>query len=217
MSQPEANPYAAPSAPIKAALAPAGADRYVVAPEFAAGIGARAAGLVLDCVWTVTLWMVAAFGCAFVVFVLRYRGLLALHGRNVTFRGGLMTYAGGFAGMTAYLALSEWVGGSSVGKALLGLRVVGEDFRWPTVWKTLGRRFAAAVDLLFLGLPAYWSMKGSLYHQRLGDHWGGTYVLRNAGLPEAWRRSTGRVLAGICVGSMASVVIMAAVYVGQGL
>jgi uncharacterized RDD family membrane protein YckC len=76
--------------------------------------------------------------------------------------------------------------GSSLGKAILGIRVVRADGSPPGVLRSSLRVGALVVDGLALGLPlGLWLMIVTTGHRRVGDFLAGTYVVRrsDAGRP----------------------------------
>jgi uncharacterized RDD family membrane protein YckC len=79
-----------------------------------------------------------------------------------------------------YVAMETWVGGT-VGKLLLGIRVVRADGSKPDLATSLKRTALRVVDGFPYVLPylvgaiAVWS---SPTKQRLGDRWANTYVVR---------------------------------------
>lgn len=73
--------------------------------------------------------------------------------------------------------LSQALAGVTLGKLLLGLRVVSEQNGEPiTLRQSVLRELAYFVDAFFFALPAYMSMQDSVRRQRLGDRWAGTMV-----------------------------------------
>lgn len=134
--------------------------------------------------------------------------------------GGLFVYLGGEAGaflprapwtvrsaLTAVLLgallssiTSETLGGATLGKWLLRLRVTSEDLTPCTFRGALLRNVSLCVDAL--GVPAYRAMARSLMSQRLGDQWGHTVVLLANAVPPDSRKSTGLLLLGLFSGSV---------------
>lgn len=79
-----------------------------------------------------------------------------------------------------FYVLLQGLTGGSVGKLLLGLRVVDVDGNRCGVWKSFTRTFLWIVDGITCGLPA---VGGTLMvtrpgHQRFGDRAAGTFVVR---------------------------------------
>ena len=70
---------------------------------------------------------------------------------------------------TSYFAFAEAYYGKTIGKAIIGLRVVTDDGRQISIGQAFGRNFALMVDLLLWTAPALISMSTSPLHQRLGD------------------------------------------------
>lgn len=82
----------------------------------------------------------------------------------------------GFGNVLGYYVLCEGLGGTTVGKLLLGLRVVRIDGRPCGVGAALLRAVLRFVDGMLFGLPAVLSMREPL-NQRLGDRAAGTLVV----------------------------------------
>lgn len=82
----------------------------------------------------------------------------------------------GLVTSTAYFTLFEGLYGASVGKLILGVRVVQLDGRPCSLGAAFVRHLLRLVDGLFLGLVAAASMKAPL-QQRLGDKAGKTIVV----------------------------------------
>jgi uncharacterized RDD family membrane protein YckC len=101
-------------------------------------------------------------------------------------------------GLTAFVlapALSEALGGATLGKVLLGLEVVSAEDDGPiNLGRAVTRNVALVVDVLFFGLVAYSAMARSERRQRVGDAWARSWVVRRAGPPT--RRAIGVALLG---------------------
>jgi uncharacterized RDD family membrane protein YckC len=78
----------------------------------------------------------------------------------------------------AYFVIAETVWGRTPGKAMLGIRVVNTAGARIDFGQSLGRNAARFIDLLLWGIPAFLSISRSPLHQRLGDKWAGTVVVR---------------------------------------
>jgi len=102
-------------------------------------------------------------------------------------------------GSTLYAALSEWIGGATLGKLACGLRVMSEDFSPPTFRGTLIRSLALFVDGIFFGIVGLFAMHQSVLQQRYGDRWGRTIVVNVRAVPESGRGAA-RVVVGMVVG-----------------
>lgn len=75
-----------------------------------------------------------------------------------------------------YFVLCEGIGGATVGKLLMGLRVVARDGRPCGLGAALLRAIIRPFDGILWGLPAVLSMREPL-NQRLGDRAAGTFVV----------------------------------------
>lgn len=146
-------------------------------PTHGQGFAPRAGAYLLDLlVMVIAGWLILfATGLAFGLLL----GLL-----NITPRVELLARYAGLLNLGAFLLyfmLSEWLGGSSPGKLLLGLRVVQQDGRPCSFGAALLRGMLRFVDSIFFCLPALLSMRAPL-HQRLGDRAARTLVV-HAGDP----------------------------------
>jgi uncharacterized RDD family membrane protein YckC len=174
-----------------------------------AGFGVRAAARILDTLATLLFGAIGGAAGGVLAAVLSLMGILP--------RGWLERIqglsAGGFAfGVLAsvtYHTLAEGLGGASVGKALVGLRVTRDDLRPCGVGAAIKRNILYFVDSFFFGLVAYSSMSNSARQQRLGDKWGHTVVVRAASLPPNLRGGVALGIVGHVVVITASVVIRA--------
>jgi uncharacterized RDD family membrane protein YckC len=84
------------------------------------------------------------------------------------------------------IIVPQAIAGTSVGKALLGIRVVRRDGSPPGAVRSMVRLLFWGVDGLMLLLPvALWSALFSPGHRRIGDFFAGTFVVRHraAGAP----------------------------------
>jgi uncharacterized RDD family membrane protein YckC len=84
-----------------------------------------------------------------------------------------------------YFPLLEGLNGRTVGKALLGIRVVDETCRPPGFLKALTRSLLRLIEvnpLVFFGVPALICCAATKYHQRIGDVLAHTYVVREIDL-----------------------------------
>ncbi len=88
------------------------------------------------------------------------------------------TIALSFVGPVLYHALAESMGGATLGKLACGLRVVGEDYRPISFGAGVIRSVAYFLDAFCFGMVAYSFMQGSSLHQRLGDKWAHSVVVR---------------------------------------
>lgn len=77
-----------------------------------------------------------------------------------------------------YFVICEAAWGRTLGKAALGLRVVNLSGHHITLGQSLGRNAARYIDLLFFAIPAFAAMSSSPIHERLGDKWAKTAVVR---------------------------------------
>jgi uncharacterized RDD family membrane protein YckC len=117
-------------------------------------------------------------------------------------------------GGTAVHTFCEGLHGSTIGKRLCGLTVIGEDGRPAGLLAALKRNVAYYLDALFFGFIAARKMAESPLRQRIGDVWAGTQVVRIGDLPPAARRSWIRFGLAVLAGLGADAVV---IFVGLGL
>jgi len=77
------------------------------------------------------------------------------------------------------LGVTRWLMGASLGKALLGLRVVDARGEPAGFWRGAVRTAALGVDLIVVVLPiGLWLALFTPGHRRIGDFVAGTFVVR---------------------------------------
>jgi lipoprotein-releasing system ATP-binding protein len=139
--------------------------------------------------------------------------------------GTLVAYAGLlFVGTVvaqiAYGTLAEWIGGATLGKGLLGLRVRTQRMRRAGLGAAFVRNVFYLIDALFFGLVAYLAMMGTALEQRVGDRLAGTVVVserheadKGGETGEAVHEGI-RIAAGIAVGLFVYTALLFATAVG---
>lgn len=115
--------------------------------------------------------------------------------------GFVWNMAWGLGAALIYEVLCEGIAGTTVGKLILGYRVVSTDLRPCTPAKAIIRSLAYFVDSFFCGIVAYTSMSSSALNQRYGDKWADTIVAQSATLPPSARRPPGLVALGLIAGA----------------
>lgn len=181
--------------------------------EFAT-FGVRAAARLLDVVVAMGVGMVGGIIAGVTLALLSASGLVASGWQARIHRFSLGPFGFSFVASLLYHALSEGIGGASLGKAVFGLRVKSEELRPAGVWRGVVRSLAYYVDAILFGLVAYSVMSKSRWLQRLGDKWAGTVVVRAASLSPA---SRGGVALGIVLGCSTELAIHTASMVVKGL
>lgn|SRR5690606_5274908 len=71
----------------------------------------------------------------------------------------------------------ESITGQTLGKLILGLRVVTKNGGSISVWQAFKRHLMDMVDFSFFGIVAIIVIKNTPYHQRVGDLWAKTIVV----------------------------------------
>jgi len=76
-----------------------------------------------------------------------------------------------------YFPLVESFTGQTLGKLLIGLRVVTENGNPISFWQSIKRRLLDMVDFTFFGIVALVTVSNTPRHQRVGDLWAKTLVI----------------------------------------
>jgi uncharacterized RDD family membrane protein YckC len=172
----------------------------VVYGTFGIRFGAR----VVDTLVGMVVGFASGLVAGVAMVVLRSPGEVAAHKPGISFIGlGLSIF-----GSLAYHALSEGIGGATIGKLACGLRVRSADLSPPTLGAGILRTLAYWIDAFFFGLVAYSVMSKSMTQQRLGDKWGKTVVVRASSLPPgalAQPSPVGGLMAGLAVWLLCSI------------
>lgn len=185
-------PYNEESAPPALTPIPAGA-----------GFGIRLAARVIDLAYGFVLSLAVGIFTGVLFAVLQSMGLMGEEWLEVLGAESNTDFLVGILAIILYHTCSEGIGSASLGKLILGLRVVQEDGRPCTFVGALKRDLAYMVDSLFFGLVGYSSMKKSPLQQRYGDKWGKTVVVKKTVFTPEPKVSTLRILTGLFVGSLA--------------
>jgi uncharacterized RDD family membrane protein YckC len=98
-------------------------------------------------------------------------------------------YVAGVLGSFVMHTLAEGLHGSTLGKRICGIVVIGENGSPATIAGAFKRSLAFYWDGLFFGIIAYGKMSESSKRQRVGDVWGKTMVVRMTAVPASARRS----------------------------
>ncbi len=83
------------------------------------------------------------------------------------------------------VGLEIWIG-ATIGNLILGLKPIPEEggLRNLTFIESFKRHLLDPVDMAFFGLIGIITIKNTRLHQRVGDLWGKTVVVRNRSLKE---------------------------------
>jgi len=207
MAAPMSSPSAAPVPPPLPTLSFGG---YAVQPGVLEGVpfwprvGARLIDLIVHYVanfgaqftFGVILGIVAAISHVPVQpLLVKLQGMLALR------------FAAALLGQVAYHTVCEGLHGSTMGKLALGMVVAQEDGSPCRVGPAFIRSLAYQVDAIAFGIVAYLAMQRSPQHQRYGDQWAHTVVVRRAQIPPERLRSGGRFVAALLLAMMADAAI----------
>jgi uncharacterized RDD family membrane protein YckC len=205
----EHNPYQAPNTRVDER----GTGRVDPTSLIPVGWGRRAAARIIDQLY----FLLVGGGTGLVVGVTL--GLLELAGviepgweNRLESDIPLLDNLLGIVGLMALHTLAEFIHGASLGKLLLGMRVLGRDGHQPTLAGAFLRQLAYPIDAFFFGLVAYRFMSSSRWEQRLGDRWGKTIVVRVGSLPHSHRRSGLQFVLGLGLGSIAAGTVLGVSY-----
>jgi uncharacterized RDD family membrane protein YckC len=154
-------------------------SRYVVRTpehvefEFAlAGLVSRGFALLID--WVIMTMVAASVVVVGSIVSVAFRGL-----------GAFFTFVAVFVLQWGYfVALELWTGGQSIGKKILGLRVIRTDGMRIGFYHSAVRNLFRVID----NLPFFYLLGGSAaalsrFGRRLGDHAAGTVVVRDRRRP----------------------------------
>ena len=151
----------------------------------------RAAGRIIDFLANILVGGVAG-GVGGVV--------LALAGGTYADSTAIYSTLAGFLGSLLMSSLSEALGGATIGKWILGYRVVSvTPLGRCGIGAALIRNLGYYIDALFFGLVAYYTMGNNPLQQRLGDKWGGTAVIAASALPPEAHSPGSRVALGVAI------------------
>ena len=82
-----------------------------------------------------------------------------------------------FIGWLIYFPIVESIKGQTVGKMILGLKVVTKNGNSISLGQAFKRHFVDMFDFMFFGVVAFITIKNTPDHQRLGDLWAKTIVI----------------------------------------
>jgi uncharacterized RDD family membrane protein YckC len=169
-----------------------------VASNSSASFVLRLAARLIDLLFGILIVFIANVASVLLLGMLKARGYVQ---PEVVFAAQLKTpagIAGILLGGLLYSVTAEAVGGATLGKILLRLRVTSENLTPSTFKGALLRSAGLCVDAL--GVPAFLAMSRSLMSQRYGDRWGHTVVLRASAVPPDSRKGMGLAALGLFSG-----------------
>ena len=121
---------------------------------------------------------------------------------------GFPRFLAGILGLSSYQVICTSVYGSTVGKFLLRMQVIGDDGSPCSLKSAFVREAGYFVDTLFFGLIAYYAMKEDPERKRHGDDWAGTLVCKRSHVPVASRQGGMRFVLGLTLGVIADIAIV---------
>jgi uncharacterized RDD family membrane protein YckC len=184
-----------------------------VQPEDTYGFGRRAGGRVIDLLGAQAAGFGGGIVAAIVLAVLEAAGVVR-SGWLQRFDHGLgFNFLTGTSAAFLGAAISGWVGGASLGKAILGMRIVSTDGRRAGLGANLKRELVYVVDAFFFGLVAKSAMDASPLQQRHGDRFADTTVVSAAALTGATVYPVLRMVLGVALGFLVQVVLLSLFFV----
>lgn len=181
------------------------------------GFGRRAGGRIIDLLVGQGTGLVAGVLAAVSLVVLERMGVARAGWATRMDPGFGFNLLAGFVSSVLGAAVGTWLCGATVGKALLGMRVVRTDGQRAGLGANLVRELGYFIDALFFGLVAKSAMDGSPLQQRFGDQWAGTTVVRAGALRSPVAFPVGRLVLGIGAGIAVQATLLAAFLVGSAL
>jgi uncharacterized RDD family membrane protein YckC len=169
-----------------------------VASNSAAGFGLRLAARFIDLVFGALMVSIGSLAGGLVLGLLATWGYVQEDWVAAIEPATPMGIVWGALGSVLYHVTADAVGGATLGKRILRLRVTSEDLTPCTFQGALIRNTAFFLDALVV--PAYRAMSRSIMNQRYGDQWGHTVVLRASAVPPDSRKSPGLLLLGLFSG-----------------
>jgi uncharacterized RDD family membrane protein YckC len=137
--------------------------------------GKRAAAYIIDTIAIYLVNQVTGFGVGIVLII-----AMVITGRKIQINDQSVTQGLSiFANVILYIiyfSVFEWLYGATLGKLILGMRVVKENGEPCDIKAALIRAVLRYVDGFFFALPAYLNMKAPL-NQRIGDKSANTIVV----------------------------------------
>jgi uncharacterized RDD family membrane protein YckC len=171
--------------------------------EAAGGFGVRFGARLIDSIVTMVLGFGGGIVAGVIAAVLAASGAIDDDwGARVQTASFAWNLGWGSLASVLYFATSEAIAGTTIGKLVLGYRVVTTDLAPCTVGGAIIRELAYYIDAFFFGMVAWSSMKDSPRQQRLGDKWAGTLVVQASALPDTGRRSSAMLAVGILIGAV---------------
>lgn len=177
------------------------------------GFGVRAGARVIDMAINLGIGLGAGLMGGIMLVIAELAGVIQPGWDSRIENMGLVENLIGVVMAVSYGAVAEWVGGATLGKAILGLRVLHADGqRRIGMGAALGRNLAFYIDSFFFGLVGYHAMSSSPINQRYGDKWASTRVVRAREMPHHLH-SLPRVGMGLALGCVVGMGSGAAMFV----
>jgi uncharacterized RDD family membrane protein YckC len=167
-------------------------------PEETVGFGKRAGARIIDLIVAQVSALGGGVAAGIVLVVLQASGVVSAGWETRLDHGFGFNFITGSIASVIGMSLSTAICGASMGKWMLGLRVVRMTGERPTILDGVIRELGYFIDALFFGLIAKGQMEGSSYQQRLGDKWARTTVVDAKALPMG--ATTVMVLIGVGLG-----------------
>lgn len=183
------------------------------APGDTVGFGMRLLARLIDMVAGYAMAIAGGAAAGITLALLSQAGFVAPGWQQRIGAGFGLNFLAGLVSSIVAAALSTWLCGASLGKALMKLRVVRSDGGRPSFGQGLGREALLYVDAIFFGLVAYHAMDKSPHHQRLGDSAAQTMVIRAERVSASVRATFGALVAGVSAGLITRAFVLGCCYV----
>ena len=177
------------------------------------GFGRRAGARILDLVAGQVAGALGGVIAAIVLAILEATGLARGGWLQRFDHGFIFNFFAGSAASLLGAAAATAICGASLGKMMLGMRIVRVDGARAGFGAGLVRELAYFIDALFFGLVAKGVMDGSPLKQRLGDQWANTVVVHARTLPVSISGPMFRVVLGVGVGVFVQSLVLGACFI----
>lgn len=168
-----------------------------------AGFWIRFLARIIDMIYIGILGVLAGVAGGIVIVLIATTGHLGADWQDRLRGFSFIGLVSALLGTVLYHGLCEGLNGATVGKRLLGLRVMSDNGAPTDVKAAIIRTLGFYIDGLFFGLVGYYSMRQSGLRQRFGDKWSHTMVARAADLTAQGQQPLGPFFLALAYGSAA--------------
>jgi uncharacterized RDD family membrane protein YckC len=154
-------------------------------PRLGAGFGLRAGAQAIDLIVHIIISFVAGYVTGILIFL--YALVIGMPPSVLPAKlqaSMPVSYILPLTGYVLYHSICEGIHGATLGKLIFKIHVLKEDGNPTSIGSAFIRSVAFYVDSLFFGIVAAVSMRSSELHQRLGDKWAKTVVVKRSNLSQ---------------------------------